>query len=504
MNGDTEAAVMQSTDANDRGGSRLILATILFLIAFFFFAFQFLSFPALPDGDSYYHLAVARLYATNGMVQHSLSWARLSVLGQHFGDKEYLFHVFLMPFVSLMDGATGGRLALAILNALVVSVLGWVAAARIGAFGWLVPLLIYLAAPAFLLRVDRLRPELAALLLLIVLIEAVSRRQTVLAGVAGLAFALTYTAFQLAAGIVVLVCVADYVVSRRPSWKSGLASLGGIAGGLLIHPDFPWNLRIWWIQNIVFFLRKGNLDVGGEIQRPSIGSLLLKNWPWWLAIAALIFIAICSRRRSAKAPPTSRLVAYLVATAVTLVLQLMMKRMSIYFIPFATLTAILAIDQSFATQKRWRRSIAAILLVCSILAFPMAVGTTAWLRAYSEGGSPGWERDLEQMGRRLPGGARVAAPWGAAEFYVYWAPQARYLNVLDPVFMDVRDPLRYALQRRLFEGREPSVEAALRSLDSNYIAFDQRGASPALIQAVHADPGIIVLYDGANFLGKLR
>ena len=41
-------------------------------------------------------------------------------------------------------------------------------------------------------------------------------------------------------------------------------------------------------------------------------------------------------------------------------------------------------------------------------------------------------------GAGMPPGARVASPWIETGFYVLWAPQAVYLNVLDPLFLAVK------------------------------------------------------------------
>ena len=46
-------------------------ATILvFIVSFIFFAYFFTQIPLIHDGDSYYHLAVARIYAQQGFIIH--------------------------------------------------------------------------------------------------------------------------------------------------------------------------------------------------------------------------------------------------------------------------------------------------------------------------------------------------------------------------------------------------------------------------------------------------
>jgi hypothetical protein len=75
------------------------------------------------------------------------------------------------------------------------------------------------------------------------------------------------------------------------------------------------------------------------------------------------------------------------------------------------------------------------------------------IRVVDQGGSlwPAQRRQLEAFGRALPAGAKVAAPWVSAEDYMFFAPQGRYLNVLDPIFMRTVDERAYLSQRRLFD-----------------------------------------------------
>src|SRR2546428_849601 len=92
------------------------------------------QFPVLPDGDSYYHLAVARAYAEHG-VSYRPDWARFSIMHDGFGDKEFLFHVLLMPFARLADPTRGGVAALALLGALIAAVLAHGAMAALRRWG---------------------------------------------------------------------------------------------------------------------------------------------------------------------------------------------------------------------------------------------------------------------------------------------------------------------------------------------------------------------------------
>ena len=65
-------------------------------------------------------------------------------------------------------------------------------------------------------------------------------------------------------------------------------------------------------------------------------------------------------------------------------------------------------------------------------------------------------------------------------------------------------PREYAIQRAIFEGRTDDVAAALRELDSQYLAFDVTAIPPSLVRRLAADRRFEVVYGGYNVLLRVR
>jgi len=259
------------TSAAGRAG-RAGLAAAVTIVTFFVFAYSLLDLPSLPDTDSYYHLAVAQLYADDGLVG-GLAWTRFSAMHDTFGDKEILFHLLLIPFAHDGD-ATRGRLAIALWNALIAGAITWMAVDALGPWGALVAPLLYLTAPYFWNRTMRLRPELLSLLLFLLIAAATARRKVWSVALLSAALALGHTAFHVLAAMAVLWLFATWVFERRWEWAPAIATLCGIAAGVVAHPHFPDNLRIWYLQNIRFLQLRNILDVGVEIHPPRLVNLL--------------------------------------------------------------------------------------------------------------------------------------------------------------------------------------------------------------------------------------
>ena len=463
---------------------RTIGLLVTFAGAFIVFLLLFLRFPLIYDSDSYYHLAVARHYLDDGLFAPN-SWARFSILDSG-ADKEFLFHVALMPFVAFGDAATGGRVALALFNAMIVTTIASLAVEAIGRIGWAVPWWLYLTATPFFARVIRLRPELAALLLIIIAIRVASQRRPLALGIVAALFTLSYTAFHVLVALCVGWMVIDGLLTK--SWKASLAlaPAAGAIAGLLLRPHPIEHLQIWFVQNVSFFLNKNTLDVGNEIGAPQLDMLAMESAGWIAGAVVLLFAP-----RLPQSDEERRRCWLTVATAgFFAILFLVMARMATYVFPLITLAAV-----SLPPRRSPIRSsvLAGALAVSALVALPFFFNPSMRAFLFNRALEP--ESEWAAVGRKIPPGAKVAATWGEAEVYAFWAPQGRYLNVLDPIFMAHRDRRLYEVYDAVFDGREPDIPLKLaRELDSQYLAFDASAVLDEFLYRIARDPRLRSLH----------
>jgi hypothetical protein len=491
---------------------RRVLLTLVALVVFNAVLFAARGFTNLYDTDSTYHLAVAREYARHGML-HSLPWARFSALGPGFGDKELLFHVLLAPFASLSDPVSGGRIALALANAAVAVALGSFAMRAVGPWGALVPVWLLATACDLTLRTLRLRPETLALLLFLGATAAAARRRWLLLGVLSFVFALSYTAVHALLGLTVLFALRGWWVERRVEWRMVLSPALGLVLGLLAHPQLPANLRIFWLQNVTFVEMKSRLDVGSEILPPIAWNAATLNAGWILGMLLLLAARRPPEARESVSPEDERrrLADFLlVAAAAFGLLFLSALRFTTYLIPFATLALLwrAAAEGGFGARVRlpWRGSLPlGPALALPLLAVPLAYR----LDRFNLRNSGVYVEERPESDARfaamLPAGAKVAATWQNTETYVLAAPQGRYLNLLDPVFMAAPFPKIYDAQRALFSGEDKDpVLTAATTLDSDYLAFGPGPDRSLLSARLSSDPRAKLLSAGQDVLYRLE
>ncbi|MDX1583838.1 MAG: hypothetical protein R3338_09590, partial [Thermoanaerobaculia bacterium] len=443
---------------------RWIACILLGIITFFASAFFYLRAGYLYDADSYVHLAVARLYGEEGIAK-GLPWPRFSVMHDQYGDKEFLFHVALMPLVMTSDPAVAGRVSLAIFNALLVTILALLFTRHLGWIGLAVPWWLLAASPPFLNRVIRLRPEILGLILFLLAAAFFIRRRWILLGLVALLYPLSYTAFHVLFGLVVVWAVLEWLRERRLEWKAVVATAAGIVIGNLIHPHPIDHLKVWWLQNVRYFSLKQVVEMEEEIMPPSWQEVIFVNGGWWLvAIAALAFIVFKSRR----VPITRELVVYGSTGLFFFVLYLQMGRMVLYAIPFLGLFLSSALAGARASQQKaegrtgesglwsftgpsWGIALIVLMLAGVPLGFMFDMRLPFFDRTV-RGIPVSSEADLERFGRSMPQGARVAADWDDTQLYAFWAPQGRYLNMYDPLFMAVDSPDAYRSLQKIFAG----------------------------------------------------
>ncbi len=531
----------------------LLTLAAIFLITLVGALAVYQTHPVLYDTDAYYHLAIARQMAQEGFLD-DLPGVRFSLLDptteSGFGDKEFLFHLLLAPFTTLGtadDPELGGRLALALFDAFILTLIAAAGARLVGKWGYLLPFALVLSAPEFTWRLVRLRPELLALTVLLLAVEAVARERYRTLAVLAFVFTLGYTAFHAFLGLCGLAFAWPLLQrwGRSPNregrlsrdtgqekraalpWGLILYPLLGATAALVLHPGFPHNVEIWAVQNLSFFAHKDLLDVGTEIRPQTTAAVFALYLPWALGLLCLL----ASRTSKPTAPPNgpgepdgpqhARRTAYLTITALTFgLLYLHMSRFALYMVPFVSL-ALLAywVRPGHGLGRRCtlpggrRVPLAVGLGLCAALAIPQAVTQASIFLQRTDPGP----RDARREDRRALATAlqaahqdrtrppHVAASWQMTPLYLFHAPQGRYLNVLDPIFMALPYPLQHFAWQALASGQAPDpVLVAAQALDSDYLALSLATAEARLRQRLDADPRVETLHAGIHALYRWR
>jgi hypothetical protein len=435
------------------------------------------------DADTAYHIAVARLLREQGMLE-AFPWTPWSYLADHYADKELLFHLLLVPLARLRPG-TISLVAGTALGALVLGTVRAVLRAEgtRAAGAW--ALVTLACSGGFLVRVAVLRPHLLAIVLALGITWAAARGRAAHGALLGLLFPLSYIAWHQALFLVALAALAALLGGRPPAWRAYGAIVAGLAAGVLLHPNFPENVRFLWVVNVdILFGRAwsnaAGFDIGGELRPLGLLAVVkLLGLPIVLAGGAA---ALAARHRREDPVP----LAFALAALAYLVITLRSQRFLEYFVPFAVTAAGLA--------ARWAPARVAgpalgpaVLAVSAAYTALLGLAPVGKLRTRTELFPA---EVAARLGEVVPPGQGVfTCDWELTGEMMLALPGRTFLVALDPVLFWKKDPERYRVWFEMTRSPPPRPAPLIRDgFGTRWVLCDVRPQWVPFLQALDADP----------------
>lgn len=449
---------------------------ILFLICFIVF-FTLQASPYFADPDSFYHAKMALLIRDHGVVR-DFPWLNLTVLGQAFTDQHFLYHVLLIPFVSLGPPLIGLKLATVFFGASLITVAYWMMRQFNVRWAFAYALILLFIRP-FSFRISLAKAPSTSLIFLLVGLTWIFQYRLRRLFVLAYTYVLYYGGFPLlgvAAALYVAVSMAHnrwitrlnvhrfiqkiysligrqarHDRRRRLNLRLLIVVAGGIAAGLVINPYFPQNLIFYYHQlydiGVVNFQHV--IGVGGEWYPYAFSDLVANG----VFASILIVLALVGMMLRFRAQSKQSFTLFLL-TAFFFVLTLKSRRYVEYYIPIAVLFAAFSLSDSLK-DGRWEKlrheladmffrrtwSRAVILVLSAMIIF--AVGYIGGRDFQNE------RHDLQSgfpvtrfaavgawLAANTPAGSRVVhSNWDEFPMLFYYDDHNAFVAGLDPTFL---------------------------------------------------------------------
>jgi len=467
----------------------------VFSIAFLFFAyFQYSNIFA--DPDSFYH-AKAAVLLRDGAFSTTFDALPFTTLAEGYADQHFLYHLLLVPFVSVIDPLIGLKLATVILGATLALVFYWFL--RREGIPWaFATTILLLSVSAFTFRMNLAKASpLSITLLLLGLAAAFSYKPKLLA-VLAFFYVWFYGGFLLLVVGVLTYAVVGAVhrryirkddanrflgrirgllgraFRRRPTQRLNLkiaaAVLVGTAFGVVLNPFFPDNLPFYMDQ--IFHIGAVNyqktIGVGGEWYPYKfidlIANTVVVSIP--LVIALVLFFANLRRQ-------STRTITLGILWLFFFILTLKSRRYIEYYVPFGLLFAAFSLRDSFS-DMRWSdfwgivrkdylrtwlaRFGAAVFVVYVAVLLPAVVIRD--FRSERKDLLNGFRLNLFQAESEWirehaqPGDIVFHSDWDEFPTLYYWNSESRYIAGLDPTFLYLANEDRYWKWANVTLGRE--------------------------------------------------
>src|SRR5262245_6411154 len=336
------------------------------------FAFLQWSTPQLVDRDSLYHARYAQLLPERGL-SREFPWTQESVWRDGFSDKEFLFHVLLVPFCRGDDPAGGAKVAAWLMGVGLLAAIAWVLTANGIRAAWFWVFLVPALGNHFLFRMQEVRPAILSLILLLLGLHFLLNSRWKSLAAVGLVYSWTYTAPHLLAIFALLDALVRWADEGRFEWRGIAFSAGGVLAGLVIHPYFPNDLRLWWVMNVQIVVRAWDLGGDPAVRLGSeFGSVLPRS-----LVSSSTLVLVCfagtilagAFRGVAFTPRTRRLVPVLLGA---FVLYLLSGRFIEYFAPIALWTAASAADDLWP-RTPWTSRRHVLIQIVALVAIGLSI-----------------------------------------------------------------------------------------------------------------------------------
>ena len=352
-----------------------LLQYLLIILAAYFLFFWLQSSPVLSDPDSFYHAKIGQILA-NGKILHQFPWLQFTTLKDNFTDHHFLYHIFLIPFVSLFpDPLAGLKFSVVVIGTMVFTVIFWFLKSNKVPFSFALTLILLAAGP-YLFRANLAKAPILSLAVLIVGLQLMFRKKYIPLFFLSFFYVWLYGGWILLGGAAVIFVAVDSFIQWTTKkfkiqnskfkvtiqnlkfldlgfvWKLEIGNLkllmvvmAGLVAGLIINPYFPDNIAFTWQQAVKIGLinYQNIIGVGGEWYPYKIFDLIGGlNLIFIILVGSLaIFLATLPKQ-------TSKSLTLFVLVAIFFILTLKSKRNIEYFTPFAILFSGFALRDALA------------------------------------------------------------------------------------------------------------------------------------------------------------
>lgn len=442
-------------------------APVLFLtIAIAFISYALHLRQGTSDPDYYYHLAIARLSAENGLLR-TLPQAIGIGWNHYFPDKEFLFHRALslayrsggVNFVDLTP-----PLCAAFIFALLTVFCGTFlnpAIAGLLCFGMLA------LNQSFVWRLSLLRPQIFAILFFCTLLIGLLKKNKPLVVAACLGFVLSYHAIYL---LFLPLLFSPLLSEAKGAKKYEWLIWGGasISLGIIINPYFPSNLVMLWRHLCIAIFEAGaSPDLFGAELVPLTTAQFLKEHLYGLMafIFALVrfyyFLAGSGSNNAQKL----REFIFLIGLSTLYWLAAALNPRSIeYAVPLTTLLL------AFSLRDIKLNQVKLAIFICG--SWILQTQSIAMLGSkLTEHPTPPTQIFYSQALQTIPSGPKniFTCDWPDGSRILYARPDLSFTDLLDPSFLREYDPATFFSRQILVKGMNPAPFGAIKKQNADYV-----------------------------------
>ena len=476
---------------------RLLFAVILILGITVIIKLQF-QISTLHDADGYLHIRMAEIIRQTGPI-HDFHWAKFSIFDKNFADKDFLFHLILIPFsfgANLLIDAKWAIVFLAMIFFIVFLIITkkyLLPSLTIAVF------LCLFLSDKFVGALNNCRPMILVITLTLLGIHFLIKKQLWGVFIITAIYSLTHVSGPYMLFYALIIEIIRRITEKQFYSKSILITFLGIIFAYLIHPNFPHNFLVFYLNAIIvpLYAVKWGLELGAEFFPISTREFLLSYPVIIIGLATIFFIALFKRPQTQFATK-----AVLTIAGAFLCSSLLSERYFIHTYPLFLLGLGMYLTDYFQYQPLTKRKIFLIpsaifiCLIAGLIGLRTAKSVTN-NALNSELVNLHYQRASAWMDKNIPAGETVFhTNWSDSQYFIGLSPQHNYLVTLDPTYMYWWNPEIYNLYRAISFGQVQDPYTPLKEVFKIKYGYAGKNYFSGLINQIRQDDKLFeILYE---------
>lgn len=464
------------------------------------------SQPLIIGADGFLHGRMAIMVRENGFLQRLpqayFSWFNTP----RFSDKDFLYHLYLIPFVSTLGFIGGTKIGAFITTSVLYFSVLW-CIRKTTRFGWVgIVSLLLLCSGQFLRDSAEARPFVFAMVLTLLGTYSIAKKSIKWVFIFSLLYGMTHLSAWLLPLLAVAVSVWEWTNKDKIHTNIYLASIGGYVVSFLLHPNFPNNFFYFYLNGILvplYAAKTGVLELGAEFF-PLYTHEVIRSFPGLIGGILLAgFISIIHPPKVQRDVAVWTLAVFLLGF-----LGLVSKRNMTHLYPVFVVWLGVILGSIYESLKEENRVKKARMIVVgsfvSIVLIIYSAWTTIPILQMSLLGDRVYGDHFSRVGTFLnanvPPGARVFhTNWSDTQFLIGVAPNYEYIETLDPIYMYNFNPDLYKLYRSVSFGGQSDIYKVLKESFGASYGYAGKNYFNAFIEQVRKDTRFTIL--GEDQLG---
>jgi hypothetical protein len=509
---------------------KILISSLLFSLAVSIIVFGSAS---LPGNDVFYHIRMAEIISSGNWAMTDFPWTTCSIWSHPFFNKEWLFHIYLIPFILIFGNIAGAKVATAVTAFLIA--LAWgnlFKTLKVKNLIFAMLFMLFCTGYIYIGRLVLCRSFLISILFMPLALNCVFRRKRVLLVFILYLYMLAYVgAWQMLPVIFIfdlfifLEAYKKRALSRTEDSKVLLKQLkdlmipwafAGVVAGILITPYFPINIKAIYTQTILILKAQwfgvneaGTLPMGTEL-----APIPLKHLICYIGIFSLfgftlydLFHRTLSKKRYSSAIPslnkaeksdsdlnksnqfqpdeaTPRIHALILLTTIYLTLTLFTQKFVEYLVPLLTLTIFLYWEKyplpawnstcPFYTPKGKDDYTLSTLRRKFVIALLILAGIVSIFQIkesfYRKNLT--YQDSSEWIKKNIPKGTLIfSGDWDDNVILFYYLTDYKFLVLLDPYFMYAESPKKFILWEKIVSGKVEDAAGAIEEKFNTNVVF---------------------------------